>query len=169
VQLHIEGKAICSQLKQWICEAATVPAYLKYVATRNKWLSAVVDTIDMQAYTQAIGQFRTQHTQITKLCNALLPTAQWAHRYDSMTMEHCLHCGEPEDCNHIIQCSFGSHQTWRNSLLTKLCKAHNYDSLDHYLLDILINCLDCWFKGTALIPCDIDAISSVGIYLLNGA
>ncbi len=94
VQLHLNGKVICARLKQQLREASTVPTYLAYVAKRFKWEPSVAAMIDWQAYTQAIGRFRSQRTQITKLCNDILPTARWANRYDSLTTEHCLHCGE---------------------------------------------------------------------------
>jgi hypothetical protein len=55
VQLHINGNVICTLLKQRICEAATVPAYLAYVAKRFKWDQNVALTVDWQAYTQTIG------------------------------------------------------------------------------------------------------------------
>ncbi len=84
------------------------------------------------------------------MCNALLPTARRANRYNSLTTEHCLHCGEPDDWDHIIKCSFQTKHIWRQSLLSKLRKAHNLDSSNHYLLNFLINGLDCWFKGSWL-------------------
>jgi hypothetical protein len=94
VQLHINGDVICSKLKQRIREAATVQTYLQYAASRFKWSSSVSATVDWLAYTQTICRFRSQHIQNTKLCNDLLPTARWVNRYDSLTTEHCLHCGE---------------------------------------------------------------------------
>jgi hypothetical protein len=152
VQLHIDGKVICSKLKRTIREAYTVPKYLAYVASRFKWSAPVAATIDWQAYKQTIGRFRTQRVQVTKLCNDLLPTARWANRYESLTTEHCIHCGEIEDRDHIIQCSFEPRKTWRNSLLSKLRKAHDSDSTDHYLVDILVNGLHAWFRGSVLCP-----------------
>ena len=133
--------------KQRIREAATVPAYLEHVSTRFKWNASISDTIDWQAYTQTIGRFRTQRTQITKLCNNLLPTARWVNRYDSLTTEHCLHCGETEDRDHIMQCSFAARQRWRSDLLSSLRKAHDSDQSDHNLTDILINGLDGWHRA----------------------
>jgi hypothetical protein len=112
----------------------------------------VVGTIDWQAYTQTIQRFRSQRTQITKLCHNLLPTARWAHRYESLTTKHCLHCGEVEDHNHIITCSFGLQKTWRTGLLSKLRKAQSSAASDHFLINILINGLHAWFKGTTLRP-----------------
>jgi hypothetical protein len=97
-----------------------------------------------------IGQFCTQQIQITKLCKNLLLTVRWENWYDSLTPEHCVHCGEPEDRDHIIKCSFQTRQCWHQSLISKLRKGHDSDSSDHYLLDILIKGLDCWFKGSWL-------------------
>ncbi len=119
VQLHLDGKVICARIKQQLREASTVPKYLAYVAKRNKWEPSVAATIDWHAYTKAIGCFRSNRTQITKLCNDILPTARWVNRYDSLTTKHCLHCGEIEDRDHIINCSFAPRQAWRNSLLGK--------------------------------------------------
>jgi hypothetical protein len=152
VQLHIAGKVICAHLKQRIREAPTVPKYIAYVSKGFQWTPATEQTIDWQAYTQTIGRFHHRRIQITKLCHDLLPTARWANRYESLTTEHCLHCGESEDRDHILQCSFANRQTWRTSLLSKLRKIHDNDASDHYLLDILISGLDCWFKGSFLDP-----------------
>jgi hypothetical protein len=152
VQLHIAGKVVCARLKQRIKEAATVPRYHEYVEKRFKWTPSITATVDWSAYTQAIARFSKQRTQVTKLCNDLLPTARWVHRYDSLTTEHCIHCGEPEDRDHILQCSHDTRRKWRASLLSKLRKAHDSDSSDHYLLDILITGLDCWFKGVRIDP-----------------
>lgn len=152
VQLQIAGKTICTKVKTSIREAATVSKYLQYTATRFKWCPLVADTVDWDAYTQTIGRFRSQRVQITKLCNDLLPTARWAHRYDSLTTEHCLHCGEIENRDHIIICSYAPRQRWRSALLSKLRKSHDSDSNDHYLSDILVNGLHAWFQGTTLSP-----------------
>jgi hypothetical protein len=149
-QLRIKGKVICARLKQRIREAATVPEYLAYVAKRFGWDEATADSVDWPAYTQAIGRFRPQRIQITKLCHDLLPTARWANRYDSLTTAHCLHCGELEDRDHIIRCTFGPRQEWRNKLLSTIRKAHDSDSSDHYLTDILVTYLDSWFRGTKI-------------------
>jgi hypothetical protein len=127
VQLHIAGKVICARLKQWIREAATVPQYIAYVENRFKWNPLIFASIDWDAYNQTIGRFRHRRTQITKLCNDLLPTARWANRYNSLTTEHCLYCGKVEDRDHILQCSFSSREKWRSLLLSKLRKAHNND------------------------------------------
>ena len=108
VQLHLDGKVIPSRIKQRIREAYTTPPYYAHLATRYQWSPAVFTSIDWQAYKQTIGRFRTQRIQITKLCHDLLPTARWAHRYDSLTTEHCLHCGELEDQDHILRCPFPS-------------------------------------------------------------
>ncbi len=64
--------------------------------------------------------------------------ARWANRYDSLTTEHCLHCGELEDRDHIIRCLYPPRQAWRLSLLTHLRETHESNEADHYLLDILI-------------------------------
>jgi hypothetical protein len=149
-QLQMAGKVICARLKQRIIEAATVPVYLAYVESRFQWTPLITATVDWTAYTQAITRFQKQRTQITKLCNDLLPTAVWAHRYDPLTTGHCIHCGKLEDRDHILQCSHDTRCTWRASLLSKLRKAHDSDLSDHYLLDILITDLDCCFKGTQI-------------------
>jgi hypothetical protein len=62
----------------------------------------------------------------------------------------CLHCGELETRDHIITCSYKPRQRWRTSLLSKLRKAHDSDTSDHYLSDILVNGLHAWFQGTSL-------------------
>jgi hypothetical protein len=153
VQLHIDGKVICSKLKCTICDTTSVPQYLTYVVSRFKWSPSVAATIGWTAYTQTINRFRTQRVQIiTKLCNNLLPTARWANRYQSLTTEHCIHCGKIEDRDHIIQCSHEPRNTWRKSLLSKLRKAHASDMSDHYLSNILVNALHLWFSGSVLCP-----------------
>jgi hypothetical protein len=152
VQLHIDGQVICSKLKWTIREAFLVPQYLTYVASRFKWSPSVAATIDWTAYTQTISRFRTQRIQITNLYNNLLPTARWANRYESLTTEHCIHCGEIEDRNHIIQCSHKPCNTWRTPLLSKLCKVHDSDMSNHYLSNILVNELHSWFSGSVLCP-----------------
>jgi hypothetical protein len=115
------------------------------------WL--VKELLDRPTPRLSVGGFRTQHTQITKLCNDLLPTARRANWIDLLTTEHFLHCGgEPKDWDHIIKCAFAPSQVWRNLRLLKLHKAHDMALLDHYLLNILINGLDCWFKGSRLNP-----------------
>jgi hypothetical protein len=101
-QLHITKKVISSKLKESIRDAFTVPPYKAYLQHCNKWTNACIDTIDWQAYTQAIGHFGSREVQITKICNDLLPTARWANRYDKLTTEHCLHCGESEYRDHLI-------------------------------------------------------------------
>jgi hypothetical protein len=105
VQLQIDCKIIYSKLKKCFWEALTVSKYLQYAATRFKWCPSVATMVDWEMYTQTIGQFCTQHIQIMKLCNDLLPTTRWAHHwYKSITTVHCLHCGEVEDWDHIIKC-----------------------------------------------------------------
>ena len=55
-QLHIAGKVVCACIKQHIWEAATVPAYLEYLAARLKWDKHIAATMDWQAYSQAISR-----------------------------------------------------------------------------------------------------------------
>jgi hypothetical protein len=106
-QLTISGNIVCAKLKPSILEAFTVPPYLE---KRFQWAPVIPETIDWTAYTQTIGRFCTQHIQITTLCNDLLPTAHsWANWYNTPTTEHCLHCGEIEDRDHILQCTFAPH------------------------------------------------------------
>jgi hypothetical protein len=151
-QLHIAGKVIPSKLKKRIREAFTVPPYLCYLQQRFRWTEECASTVDWTAYTQAIGRYSSRRIQITKLCNDLLPTARWAHRYDTLTTEHCLHCGEPEDLDHILKCTFAPRRLWRNNLLTHLREAHNSNECNPYLLDILIDGLDSWFTNRTIDP-----------------
>jgi hypothetical protein len=106
-------------------------------------------TIDWTAYTQAISRYSTRRIQITKLCNDLLPTARWVHRYDSLTTNFCLHCGEPEDRDHILKCTH-AYSLWQNNLLVHLCETHNSNECDPRLLDILIDGLHSWFLNTTI-------------------
>jgi hypothetical protein len=96
-QLHLLGKVILSKLKQSIWDAYTVSPYLSYLQSHNQWSLEVINSIDWDAYNQAISRFPSWQVQVTKLCNDLLPTAWWANRYDTLTTAHCLHCGELED------------------------------------------------------------------------
>jgi hypothetical protein len=114
----------------------------------------VAATVDWTAYTQTISRFRNQRIQITKLCNDLLPTARWVNRYESLTTEHCIHCGKIEDRDHIIQCSHEPHNSWRKSLLSKLRKVHDSDMSDHYLCNILVNGLHCGLTDPSYAPFD---------------
>jgi hypothetical protein len=74
-QLHINGKVIPSKLKKWIHKAFLVPPYLAYLQDRFQWNTQCAESIDWNAYAQAIGQFSTWRIQIMKLYNNLLPTA----------------------------------------------------------------------------------------------
>jgi hypothetical protein len=150
-QLHLGGKVIPSKLKRHIREAFTVPPYMKYLQERFQWTEQCASTVDWKAYTQAIGRFNMRRIQITKLCNDLLPTARWANRYDSLTTDHCLHCGEQEDCDHLLQCNFAPRILWRNDLLVHLRTAHASTECDPCLLDILIDGLDSWFQHKTLV------------------
>jgi hypothetical protein len=53
------GQSYLLTTKTADCEAATVPDYLRYIVTCNKWTYVVVTMIDWQMYTQANGRFRT--------------------------------------------------------------------------------------------------------------
>jgi hypothetical protein len=149
-QLHIAGKVIPSKLKKRIREAFTVPPYLAYLQERFKWSDQCVNTVDWTAYTQAIGRYCTRRIQITKLCNDLLPTARWVHRYDKLTTGHCLHCGETEDRDHILRCTFATRRLWRNDLLVHLRETHSSNECDPRLLDILIDGLHTWFSHSTV-------------------
>jgi hypothetical protein len=59
IQLHLDGKVVCSHLKRTIRDAATVPGYLGYISTCFHWPSSVAATIDWQAYTQTIQRLCT--------------------------------------------------------------------------------------------------------------
>jgi hypothetical protein len=72
---------------------------MTYIHNWFQWTEACADTIDWNAYTQAISWYSTHQIQITKLCNNLFWRAHWANRYNSLTTSRCLHCGEPEDKN----------------------------------------------------------------------
>jgi hypothetical protein len=143
-QLHIDQKVISSKIKQSIRDAFTVPPYMEYLKKRNRWSSECIATIDWKAYNQAVSRFHSQRIQITKLCNDLLPTARWASRYDSLTSEHCLHCGETEDRDHLVQCSFAPREKWRTELLSHLRATHDNPLTNPYLVDILIDGLHSW-------------------------
>jgi hypothetical protein len=117
-QLHINGKVIPSKLKKWICEAFTDPPYLAYLQDQFQWTAQCTETVGWTACTQAIRQFSTWHIQIIKLCTTklcndlLLPTTRWANMYDALTTDHCLHCGEPEDQDHMLLCTYAPHCLW---------------------------------------------------------
>ena len=143
-QLHIDQKVISSKIKQSIRDAFTVPPYMEYLKKRNRWTSECIATIDWKAYNQAVSRFHSQRIQITKLCNDLLPTARWASCYDSLTSEHCLHCGETEERDHLVQCSFAPHEKWRTELLSHLRATHDNPLTNPYLVDILIDGLHSW-------------------------
>jgi hypothetical protein len=147
VQLHLSGKVISSKLKRSIREAFTVRPYKDYLQKRYKWDTNCIETIDWKSYTQAISRFHSRRIQITKLCNDLLPTARWANRYDSLTTEHCLQCGELEDRDHIICCRHISRTKWRATLLTTLRQVHDSPENNPYLLDILIDGLHSWMTS----------------------
>jgi hypothetical protein len=149
-QLHIRGQVIPSKLKKRIREAFTVPPYLQYLQQRFQWSEQCASTINWTAYTQAIGRNSSRRIQITKLCNNLLPTARWANRYDSLTTDHCLHCGEPEDRDHILQCTFAPRCLWRNDLFVHLRATHASNECDPRLLNILIDGLHAWFQTQSM-------------------
>jgi hypothetical protein len=150
VQLHLSNKVISSKLKQSIRDAFTVPPYMEYLKKRNHWSSECLATIDWTAYNQAVSRFSSQRVQITKLCNDLLPTSRWANRYDSLTSEHCLHCGEPEDRDHLVRCTFEPRLKWRKELLTQLRKTHDDPLVNPYLVDILHDGLHSWLTYTQI-------------------
>jgi hypothetical protein len=139
VQLHIHNKVISSKIKQSIRDAFTVPPYMEYLKRRNQWSSECLKTINWKAYNQAVSRFHSKRIQITKLCNDLLPTSSWVSRYDSLTSDHCLHCGESEDRDHLLRCTFAPREIWRKELLTHLREAHDNPLTNPYLLDILID------------------------------
>jgi hypothetical protein len=124
-------EVICSKIKQTILEALTPPSYLPYAKKHFHWTPMIYEMVNWQAYTQLISKFCSQCIQIMKLCNDLLPTAWWAHKYDTLPTKHCMDCGKVEDQDHIIQCPFEPHQMWHNSLLSKLRKAHDSDQSNH--------------------------------------
>jgi hypothetical protein len=121
---------------------------MAYLQQRYQWDNTCIDTIDWQSYTQAISRFRSRRIQITKLCNDLLPTARWVNRYDSLTTEHCFHCGDPEDRDHIIRCSHDSRKKWRVTLFTALRRTHDSPENNPYLLDLLIDGINAWITST---------------------
>jgi hypothetical protein len=145
-QLCLSNKVISSKLKQSIRDAFTVPPYLEYLQQRHRWTPEAMASIDWKAYTQTVSRFGSQRIQITKLCNDLLPTARWANRYDSLTTQHCLHCGETEDRDHLVRCSFAPRLKWRGELLRHLRETHDSPENNPYLLDILIDGLDAWLR-----------------------
>jgi hypothetical protein len=152
-QLMLSEKVISSKLKESIREAYTVEPYMLYLQKRNKWDSTCILTIDWKAYNQAVSRFGSRRIQITKLCNDLLPTARWVNRYDSLTTIDCLHCGLPEDRDHLLQCSFPPRVKWRAKLISDLRKAHSSTENNPYLLDILIDGVHSWMTNT---PMDIN-------------
>jgi hypothetical protein len=148
--VHCSGKVISSKLKQSIRDAFTLPPYMLYLQSQNKWTRDVLDSIDWEAYTQAISRFPSRRVQVTKLCNDLLPTARWANRYNALTTAHCLHCGDLEDRDHMVRCTHPSRQKWRRDLLAHLRTAHESTETNPYLTDILIDGFHAWFNQTAL-------------------
>jgi hypothetical protein len=134
IELHLSGKVISSKLKQSIWDAYTVPPYLSYLQSRNQWSLEVFNSINWDAYNQAISWFPSQWVQVTKLCNNLLPTAWWANWYDTLTIAHCLHCGELEDRDHMVRCAYPPRQKWPSNLLAHLRKAHDSTETNPYII-----------------------------------
>jgi hypothetical protein len=120
---------------------------MQYLQERNKWDSDCITSIDWKAYTQAVSRFGTRRVQITKLCNDLLPTARWANRYSSITTQDCLHCGQPEDRDHLLRCPFPPRLKWRAKLLSDLRHTHSSAESNPYLVDILIDGLHSWMNA----------------------
>jgi hypothetical protein len=124
---------------------------MQYLQERNKWDSDCITSIDWKAYTQAVRRFGTRRVQITKLCNDLLPTARWANRYSSITTQDCLHCGQPEDRDHLLRCPFPPRLKWRAKLLSDLRHTHSSAESNPYLVDIMIDGLHSWMNDTPMV------------------
>jgi hypothetical protein len=106
----------------------------------------------LEGVTQDVSQFLSKWIQITKLCNNLLSTARWANRNDKLTTGHCLHCGEPEDWDHLIRCTHKTSQKWCSELLTNLRQAHNSPATNPYLLNSIIDGIHPWLTCTQIDP-----------------
>jgi hypothetical protein len=150
-QLRIKDQTISSKLKESIREAYTVPPYMEYLQARNKWDTECLATIDWKAYTQAVRRFGHRRIQITKLCNDLLPTACRVNRYDSLTTKDCIHCGQLEDRDHLLRCSFPPRVKWRTKLLSDLRHTHSSTECNPYLIDILLDGIHSWIIDTPMI------------------
>ena len=83
---------------------------------------------------------------MTKICNALLPTATTLKRWKWQHHDNCILCNSKETEAHMIQCSDNSRKQWRLKYITalrnKLESTETDGSLTMHLCLILTQWMD---------------------------
>jgi hypothetical protein len=109
-------------------------------------------TINFKSHQQALSRMSPRHIQLVKLCHDILPTAKVTNRYSLIAPKTCPLCIlETDDLSHLLRCNHPDWKLWRHKLYSALRITFEIYHTRPYPADILLNGLDCWFTGTALV------------------
>ena len=136
-QLSIDGQSVTGHYKQWIREAASIPALHAYWCHTFHWSAATLALVDIQAYKSILTKYTNIRTTIVKHVHNISPTGKIAHRNNHHLPHECPACGEPfEDNSHVILCTHPTRVEWRQQTIKKLSH-YAASRSDPVLLDIL--------------------------------
>jgi hypothetical protein len=89
---------------------------------------------------QALARIASRHTQLVKLCHDLVPTAKVTHQYSLLQPATCIMCTHPvEDFNHMLKCDHANRNPWQHTLYAALCATMENQTIQPYLVDILLD------------------------------
>ena len=96
---------------------ATAPALIKHIRHRYQLTEYEFNSVNWSAHGSALRNRMGKRTHMVKLVNGILPTGKHMHRKDHIRNK-CVACKtEVEDWPHIMRCTHGPQQQWRNTTL----------------------------------------------------
>ena len=102
-QLTIANKTISSSYKKHLIRAYTEPQYIEKIQQKFNWNNSTTEAIAWKALACSIRRI-DRKCLTTKICNDLLPVAEYLKKIRYQASDKCSLCGAIETREHLFMC-----------------------------------------------------------------
>jgi hypothetical protein len=140
----VNGKKITSSMRQVLREACTSSPALQYWSHKKRFGPYTPNEIDWDSFSAAMAAtpIPRQHW-VSKTITGFCSTGRMMVRRRERTSDACPRCGEPEDVEHVWQCTSDTDAIWSTALLN--LKTWLDDKCTHpKMRDAILSGLNSW-------------------------
>jgi hypothetical protein len=143
-QTFVNGKKITSSMRHALREACTSSPALLYWLHKKRFGAFTPNEIDWDSFSAAMAATPVprQHW-VSKTITGFCATGRMMVRRRERTSDACPRCGEPEDIEHVWQCTSDTDAIWTTALLN--LKVWMDDNCTHpKMRDAILSGLNSW-------------------------
>ena len=148
VYLNIVEGSITKRIAVTVQYQATAPALIQQIWHRYQWIKYEFNSVNWPAHGSALRSRMEKRTHLIKLVHGILPTGKHMHCKDHIR-NWCVTCKtNVEDRPHILRCSHGSRQKWRDNIMLAVASKCEKRDTRPVLQRVLLAGIEGWLASS---------------------